>query len=217
MIYTESHLKAATLQIKHHYQWDLQWNSPLLLCDFDHLASCLQNLDQLCQVYPCSLSNSYRWMMSQWIRETNVSFLFLPSEAFFKKVLQTVAEGWHAWMQRSRRHLHSSHRDTLKFSKEPGAYQTQGCSDSSLKGRGGGSWRKKVTTLNRFHRLWTRDEGNADVRRRQVFFDQSPGVGASKARIETQSQKPSPDTFWQFKQFHHQYIYLLLRFHCVKT
>lgn len=70
-------------------------------------------------------------------------FLVSPLGGLFKKVLQTVAEEWHAWMQRSRRHLHSSHRDTLKFSKEPGAYQTQGCSDSSLKGRGGGSWRKK--------------------------------------------------------------------------
>lgn len=53
---------------------------------------------------------------------------------------------------------------------------------------------KEVTTLNRFHRLWTRDEGNVDVCRRQVFFDQSPGVGASKARIKKRKAKNHPQT-----------------------
>lgn len=170
MIYTESHLKAVTLQIKHHYQWNLQCNLPFFYCDFDHLAFCLQNLDQLCQVYSFSLSNSYRWMMSQWIRETNVSFLFLPSKAFLKS---SSNSGW------SVTRLDAEISQTFAFKSPWHTEIFKRSSDSSLKERGGGSWQKKVTTLTRFHRLWTRDEGKVDVCRRQVFFDQSTGVGAN--------------------------------------
>lgn len=175
-----------TLKTKLQCLWNLKWNLPVLLGNFDHLASCLQNLEQLCQVCSFSLSNFHTadWRPRESLRQTCLS-CFSPSRPL-AKALQTAAEMWHAWMQRSFRHLHSSHRDTLNISEETGAYQTEGFSDSSLKERDG-----KVTTLSWLQRLWTQGEGKVDVWRRRVFFDQSCWVGARQARIRTHSWKPS--------------------------